>query len=117
MNGLNGFLFADVGAGRIMTPLEGFCATTAYEQLACAPTAAKGAWPLRNATSWRAAAHECLSRCSACERCQYVSFSIEQSDCSWFKHCDTSKLHRSISGFVTLPALAASSLDLSLIHI
>ena len=73
--------------------------------------ALKGSWPLSPTLRTLA---DCAARCAAsCARCNYVSFSAELGDCSWFHLCDLSKL-RSQHGasFRTLPVpKAARPLD------
>ena len=59
-------------------------------------------------------ARECVSFCQRCHRCQYVSFSAEYQDCSWFASCDTGALSSSVAHFHTIalpqpPGCIASS--------
>jgi hypothetical protein len=42
--------------------------------------------------SWVDAILICQQRCSVCRRCHFLSVSLEQRDCSWFHHCDVTKL-------------------------
>ena len=63
--------------------------------------------------SWRLAASEtssldalgraCMRRCLTCERCHFISFSLEHEDCSWFAACETEALKSHPAHFFTLP--------------
>ena len=53
----------------------------------------------REASSWESAAASCVRRCTACDRCRYVSFSTQWKDCSWFFACDLTTLRHDVFGF------------------
>ena len=53
----------------------------------------------REASSWESAAASCVRRCTACDRCRYVSFSTQWKDCSWFFACDLATLRHDVFGF------------------
>ena len=61
----------------------------------------KGSWSMseREASSWESAAASCVRRCTACDRCRYVSFSTQWKDCSWFFACDLATLRHDVFGF------------------
>ena len=61
----------------------------------------KGSWSMseREASSWESAAASCVRRCTACDRCRYVSFSTQWKDCSWFFACDLTTLRHDVFGF------------------
>ena len=61
----------------------------------------KGSWLMseREASSWESAAASCVRRCTACDRCRYVSFSTQWKDCSWFFACDLATLRHDVFGF------------------
>ena len=61
----------------------------------------KGSWSMseREASSWESAAASCVRRCTACDRCRYVSFSTQWKDCSWFFACDLTMLRHDVFGF------------------
>ena len=44
-----------------------------------------GAWSVTNATG-------CIQLCLGCARCNYVSFSPELQDCSWYSKCSLKHL-------------------------
>lgn len=77
----------------------GFCAGTddagEIVNAARCETAGKGNWALMRSQvkSWETAVATCQQRCSLCKNCHYLSISLDQRDCSWFRHCDLSKLH------------------------
>ena len=74
-------------------PRIGYCSfTTSGSEGDCdgAPSSdLKGSWPLSEGL---ASLDECARRCSACAKCNYVSFSEAQRDCSWFHRCDYAHL-------------------------
>ena len=37
--------------------------------------------------NWVSLRTACQARCLRCERCRFVSFSLEHSDCSWYSSC------------------------------
>ena len=79
--------------------LPGLCEGTSYGEGAhCEQGAQKGSWRLAN---WGA----CVTKCAACARCTYVSFTAKDSngvpDCSWFHMCNTHRLMPNSSGEVT----------------
>lgn len=50
-------------------------------------------------TSWPRAVRACLRLCRACERCRYVSVSLQWKDCSWYQSCPLDALQREVKGF------------------
>ena len=68
-----------------------------------------GNWqiPQRAAGSRESAKAFCVGRCAECARCAYVSVSSEWHDCSWFAHCDLSRLKTGVRGFESI-AISAS---------
>jgi FkbM family methyltransferase len=60
----------------------GFCSVT-HDKVGseCLPTDSKGSW----STARRLAT--CVSKCRACERCHFISYSRLYRDCSWFAEC------------------------------
>ena len=82
-------LVSPVGDAAALSWQQGYCALTQSNSGACA-TDDKGSWTIRGNSDWVSNAlfrAECLQRCEACERCVYVSFSSQESDCSWFASC------------------------------
>ena len=61
---------------------EGYCGVTTTDS-GCGAGSNKGSWTLQ-APTWAAATAECLQRCASCQRCSYLSLSLDQRDCSWF---------------------------------
>lgn len=47
-----------------------------------------GMWRLRAGSTLES----CTARCLQCERCRFISFSKERSDCSWFSRCNLQQL-------------------------
>ena len=79
--------------------LRGFCDFATYDGDAygltsahgsTCMTGAKGAWRLPDglqAPSETIMMHWCMQLCLGCERCNFISFSAAQRDCSWFQSC------------------------------
>lgn len=40
--------------------------------------------------------HECLSHCAACAACNYLSWSKQHADCSWFSECNLQALRTQV---------------------
>ena len=64
--------------------LLGYCAVTQPDQ---APTVRC----IGRQGSWRghASLSSCVAACNECSACNFVSFSIQSDDCSWFRSCET----------------------------
>jgi len=58
----------------------------------------KGSWKMHAASELTAAA-SCAALCSKCAQCKYFSFSMQESDCSWFASCDLDALRTRINDF------------------
>ena len=65
-----------------------------------------GGWRLTaaQARSWVDAVTICQQRCTMCANCNFISVSLEQRDCSWFRKCDPARLHAEAPS----PAIALS---------
>jgi len=74
-------------------------------------TSSKGMFPLLpdEAMSWADAVHACMRRCLACQRCKYISVSMQWQDCSWFAHCEKTRLHTDVPAFLTGPRVQQGS--------
>ena len=61
----------------------------------------KGSWDLWNneSSTQHVAVTSCLSRCSKCSRCNFISVSVKEHDCSWFYSCDLDRLQNEVEGF------------------
>ena len=62
---------------------RGYCGVTGSES-DCA-TSSMGSWSMNNAT-------RCIKRCQGCARCNFISFSPELRDCSWYHKCSLANL-------------------------
>ena len=60
-----------------------------------------GSWPL---SPELCSPEQCAARCRACDRCRYISYSIANGECSWFRRCDLDALRMQFNGrsYVTL---------------
>ena len=58
---------------------RGYCGVT-LSTSDCA-TSSMGSWSENNAT-------RCIQRCLDCARCNFISFSLEIQDCSWYHKCN-----------------------------
>uniref|UniRef100_A0A7S3FK20 Uncharacterized protein n=1 Tax=Haptolina ericina TaxID=156174 RepID=A0A7S3FK20_9EUKA len=66
----------------VRVPLGGFCAPTT-DGSDC-DRGNSGAWPFLDE-------HDCRSRCTSCARCNVISFSKINKDCSWYHDCHTGR--------------------------
>ena len=62
---------------------RGYCGL-ADSKSDCA-TSSMGAWSMNNVT-------RCIQRCLGCARCNFISFSPELQDCSWYHKCSLAHL-------------------------
>lgn len=60
-------------------------------------------------TSWPRAVRACLRLCRACERCRYISVSLQWKDCSWYHDCPLGALQHEVKSFRSGAVLAAPS--------
>jgi hypothetical protein len=79
----------------------GYCQTTITGRAGNCLSGKKGTvrLPFVNQTSWQAAFSYCVERCASCERCRYISVSINWEDCSWFYTCNMDALRNEPKGF------------------
>ena len=83
--------------GATDTAIAGDCESGRFGSLALSMHHARGA---------RAAAEaRCLSFCSQCPRCNYVSLSLGNADCSWYESCQMATLRTEVPGYRSAPAL------------
>ena len=83
----------------------GVCAPTEYDSGNC-QTGSLGSfhWPIgkRHLTMGddfereRGGMQDCVLKCLECPRCNYVSFSRKEHDCSWYQHCNLSALNNEL---------------------
>jgi len=85
----------------------GFCDATSDEQQSDCQHGRKGVLGLlpREAGNAVSAARACLARCRECTSCRYISVSTKWADCSWYAHCNLSRLGQSVDGFVSGPGI------------
>ena len=59
----------------------------------------RGAWNAKdlNITS----VDECVAKCAGCKKCNFISFSTHNSDCSWYEACDWKELEHVGAGYVS----------------
>lgn len=72
---------------------RGYCDETLAGPSDCV-TADQGAWPMtaHNTSAWTLALEDCRARCHSCHRCNYISVSLYEKECSWFNMCDMKEL-------------------------
>ena len=86
---------------------NGTCGTTTYGGDCNASP--RGAW---NTTSAHIASVDaCAAKCAACSRCNFVSFSAKNEDCSWYEACDWNELQVVGAGYVSKVVKKAPPLD------
>ena len=68
------------------TASRGQCGETVDDDVGDCTSGFKGnlGLPMRKAAMWEMAVRECMDRCSACARCNYISVSTKWHDCSWY---------------------------------
>ena len=72
------------------TELAGFCANTKTGDGGDCAQGESGSWRMGpNLRTERDCARKCARKCP---RCNYVSVSLKDSDCSWYAKCDVSRL-------------------------
>ena len=85
----------------------GYCQNTIAGRVGNCLSGKKGTvrLPFVNQRSWQAAFSYCAERCASCERCRYISVSIDWKDCSWFHACNMDALRNEPKGFKSAPAV------------
>ena len=71
----------------------------------------KGSWRIGTGAGWQregwtAAAQDCVTRCSKCSRCRYISLALGHNDCSWYAACDMNALVTSVAGVRSGPMIS-----------
>ena len=83
----------------ILEQVRGLCDTTSFSDspfsVACDHDG-KGAWDARKKKL--SGLDDCVALCRRCFRCAYVSFSVENHDCSWYQTCDLTNLLKGLVG-------------------
>eukprot|EP00966_Prymnesium_polylepis_P147288 3402173-Prymnesium_polylepis.1 len=92
----------------------GYCAFTSEGAAGDCRRGHKGNWRLSpRESTWLSAVEFCVQRCVECERCRYISVSVDMRDCSWFYSCNRannmSALHRYPPGFRSASVLRTTS--------
>ena len=84
----------------------GYCAATEYNSGDCiAGDMGSFRWPIGQrhhhaaTDEWREVGgmQDCIARCLECARCQVVSYSRTEHDCSWYFQCNLEALHTDLS--------------------
>lgn len=88
---------------------EGYCGAT--ELGGDCTTDSTGAWALSRAqaASWDSAWDACSELCRSCQRCKFMSVSLQHRDCSWFYDCDLAQLSNAVRSFRSRVAPAANA--------
>jgi len=73
--------------------LSGYCGKTSYLEHVGECTRQKGRWDFTTLA-------DCKQKCMGCDMCNYISYSQEWKDCSWYFICD--QLHVDVPHFQTL---------------
>lgn len=79
---------------------DGSCGDTVPNDPGDCSLGDQGSWGLSDAgrVSWDAAVDECVALCGACSRCEYMTISPAEGDCSWYRQCPASKMLK-VAGF------------------
>ena len=86
---------------------KGICTTTVDGWQGDCERVLLGTWPVARGTAVHDA-NSCVERCRSCLRCQFVSFSRQNRDCSWFHSCDSlaeATLTQTVAAFLTGPRI------------
>ena len=65
--------------------MQGYCATTEATRLDCPRAAKSGSWSLQKYGIRDL--DGCVAKCRTCARCFWVSLSVQNDDCSFYRHC------------------------------
>lgn len=94
----------DGRARKVLGVLNGFCAITT--DAGSCDHGEKGTIQLSQLLAhvdqphhWKKALKACRRFCSDCANCNYVTLSISQNDCSWYRSCDLNNLNTRYAGF------------------
>ena len=94
----------DAAARRALGVSSGFCAITTAG--GSCTSDARGATPLKKLLAhvepphhWRKALKACRRFCQLCANCNYVTVSLANDDCSWYRECNLDALDRKYDGF------------------
>ena len=85
-------------AAWLNTSSTGYCGVTATGS-GCSDVQPKGSLDISGARSEQAFVAACARACKACGRCNFLSVSFRNGDCSWFEDCDLARLHTGLDGF------------------
>jgi hypothetical protein len=72
----------------------------------------KGSARMR-AASFGIGLERCISFCKSCERCRYLSYSLQADDCSWFHSCNLDHLEEAPSFALDFVSLRVPPLTVS----
>ena len=75
----------------------GYCSSVTAGKKASCDTDTSGTWKVwdgLNATGM----HTCATRCQACDRCRFVSYSARFGNCDWFTACNLDALSNTVPG-------------------
>lgn len=85
---------------------EGYCETTDAGNGGNCQGGKKGSFSVpESIKTWEQALTFCEGLCTKCDRCQYISLSLEWHDCSWFHACDMEHLSTAPAGFYTFASV------------
>ena len=89
--------------GAAAAPRVGYCRPTRTGDAGDCRRGAQGSWLLPAEGNWSGEAG-CLARCRGCGNCRYVSVSLRERDCSWYRECSLDGLQTAFSaGHRTYP--------------
>jgi hypothetical protein len=87
----------------IASAVPGYCAETDRSQREDCENGRKGSRALSAwATQSRSRAVKvCLSHCSKCKQCNFITVGVEARDCSWYLSCNLTRLESRYEGFIS----------------
>ena len=78
----------------------GFCGVTAADNRGDCVVGSSGNLRVHgNLSTWPQLTRACLRECSKCDRCNFISISLSEKDCSWYR---CSVLSKALSRFAAI---------------
>ena len=83
-------------------------------QVSC-DTSTAGSWKVLDGLN-ASGMQTCAARCQACDRCRFVSYSAQFSDCNWFTACNLNQLASTVPGQPATGGIVLDHVTLQIKH-
>ena len=93
------------------TTSQGNCGVTAWAPLADCDNG-PGSGALNTTKEGIQSLSQCVAKVKSCKNANYVSYSADHADCSWYSHCDFSHLGKPGGAYVSQVAVSYTHLTL-----